>query len=108
MLVNRLIDYLFALFITMLVDSNQGIDLGLICNWSVFQTLCVDLALHPGLAEIRAHVGSQEVVATPSNADSLLVIICLDAGRVLQPVQDGSHLINVMICTHINRVEWVT
>ncbi len=45
---------------------------------------------HPGLAEIPAPVGSQEVVATPTNARCRLVNICLGAGRVLQPVQDGS------------------
>ncbi len=63
---------------------------------------------HPGLAEIPAPVGSQEVVDTPTNAHCWLVNTCLGAGRVLQLVQDGSHLINVMICLDISRVVWVT
>ena len=62
---------------------------------------------YPGLAEIPAPVWSQWVAATPTNARSL-VNICLGAGRVLQSVQDGSHLINVMICIDINRVGGVT
>ncbi len=64
--------------------------------------------IHPGLAEIPAPVGSQEVVYTPTNAHCSLVNACLGAGRVLQLVQDGSHLINVMICIDISRVVWVT
>ncbi len=53
--------------------------------------------VHPGLAKIPAPIGSQEVVATPTNSRCWLVNICLGAGRVLQPVQNGSHLMNVMI-----------
>ncbi len=37
---------------------------------------------HPGIAEIPALVGSQEVVATPTNTDCWFVIIYLGAGRV--------------------------
>ncbi len=63
---------------------------------------------HPGLAEIPASFGSQEVVATPTNVHCWLVNICLGAGLILKPVQDGSHLIDVMICIDISRVGWAT
>ena len=46
-------------------------------------------AHHPGLAEIPAPVGSQVVVATPTNGHCGLVGICLGAGRVLQLLSGG-------------------
>ncbi len=66
------------------------------------------LGKYPGFAEFPAPTGSQEVVTTPTNAHCWLVNIYLDTGRVLQTVQDGSHLINVMICIDIDRAGWVT
>ncbi len=80
----------------------------LFCHTVVNNSSILHVYFHPGLAEIPAHVGSQKVVDTPTNAHCWLVNIYLGVGRVLQLVHDRSHLINATICIYISRVGCVT